>query len=255
MPCHKRASADLKMNTDMGQPANRFFDYVWRFNAMAIAAAAVLCILLGVYAVATIFHRETRPRRVTNVVNVGNNDRISEEFTLGEAAAVAGTPYVRVPLIRGQSYSPSTASYYSKFSDQNLINYLFLNTFSNESRWLFDSAAQLLISNQVLFKSLKAAADEKKVAVGIIYVVVARDSNGDNRLTDKDAVALAASDVDGTGYRTLIEGIDRLYSVQQVADDRLLVLYQKDQQTISELFGVPGMVRLQQSGVPKINVH
>jgi hypothetical protein len=53
----------------------------------------------------------------------------------------------------------------------------------------------------------------------------------------------------------LIEAIDRLYSVQQIADDRLLVLYQKNQQTISELFSIPAMVRLQQSSVPRINVH
>ena len=89
----------------------------------------------------------------------------------------------------------------------------------------------------------------------MIYSVVERDSNGDNRLTDKDAVSLATSAVDGTNYRKLIEGIERLYSVQQIADDKMLVLYQKDQTTLSELYSVPAMVRLQQSSIPKINLH
>lgn len=51
------------------------------------------------------------------------------------------------------------------------------------------------------------------------------------------------------------EGIERLYSIQQIADDKVLVLYQKNQQTISELYNVPAMVRLQQSSIPKVNLN
>jgi hypothetical protein len=243
------------METGMGRSGNGFFDYVWQFNALAIAGAAVVCILLGGYAVVTIFKQETRPRRVTNVVNVGEQEKILEEFTLGNPTAIAGTQYVRVPLYRGQSFSASGSSLYSKSSEQNVVNYLFLNFSSNESRWLFESAGQLLISSQVLSHKLKTVPDEHNAAAGIIYSVVERDSNGDNRLTDKDAISLAASAVDGTNYRKLIEGIERLYSVQQIADDKVLVLYQKDQQTISELYSVPALVKLQQSNIPKINVH
>jgi len=241
------------METDAARGTNRFFDYVWRFNALAIAAAAILCILLGVYAGVTIFKQETRSRRVTNVVNIGDKDKISEEFTLGTPSTIAGTQYVRVPLYRGQSYSG--ASYYSKSSEQNVVNYLFLNSSTNESWWLFENAGQLLISSQVLTNKLKTMPDEHNAAVAIIYTVVERDSNGDNRLTDKDAVSLAASDVDGTKYRKLIEGIERLYSVQQIADDKVLVLYLKDQKTLSELYSLPTIVRLQQSSIAKINPH
>jgi hypothetical protein len=239
----------------MGRSGNGFFYFVWQFNALAIAGAAVVCVLLGVYAVVTIFNQKTRPRRVTNVVNVGEQENISEEFTLGNPTTIAGAQYVRVPLYRGQSFSTSGSSLYSKSSEQNVVNYLFLNFSSNESRWLFENAGQLLISSQLLSNKLKTMPDEQSVTVGIVYSVVERDSNGDNRLTGNDAISLAASAVDGTNYRKLIEGIERLYSVQQIADDRLLVLYQKNQQTISELYSVPALMRLQQSSVPKINLH
>jgi hypothetical protein len=239
----------------MGRSGNSFFDYVWQFNALAIAGAAVLCIVLGIYTTARIFKQETRPRRVTNVVNVGEKENVTEEFTLGSPTIIVGTQYVRVPLYRGPSYSASGGSFYSKSSDQNVVNYLFLNTSSNESRWLFESARQLLISSQVLSKKLKTLPDEQSAAVGIVYSIVERDSNGDNRLTERDAVSLAVSAVDGTDYRKLIDGIERLYSVQQIADDKVLVLYQKNQQTISELYSVPAMVRLQQSSIPKVNLN
>jgi hypothetical protein len=232
-----------------------FFQYVWRFNALAIAVAAVVCIILGFYAAAMIFKQETRPRRVTNVVNVGEQQQILEEFTLGAPGTIAGTDYVRVPLYRGQSYSASSASYYSKNSEQNVVNYLFLNTSTNESRWLLENTGHLLMSSQVLSNKLKTSSDDQIKAVGIIYTVVEKDSNGDNRLTGKDAISLAASAVDGDNYRKLLEGIERLYSVQQIADDKVLVLYQKNQQTVSELYSVPSMVRLMQATIPKVNLN
>ncbi|MBT1510219.1 hypothetical protein KIP88_06865 [Bradyrhizobium sp. SRL28] len=228
-----------------------FFKYVWRFNALAIAGAAVVCILLGLYAAATIFKEETRSRRVTNVVNVGEKDNVSEEFALGSPTTIAGTPYVRIPLYRGQSYS---ASYYSKRSEQNAVNYLFLNISTNESRWLFERAGQLIVDSRVLFSKLKSSPDEPQTGVGVFHVVVERDSNGDNRLTEKDAVSLATSAVDGANYRKLIEGIEQLYSVQQIADDKVLVLYQKNQQTISELYSLPRMERLMQANIPKVDL-
>ena len=91
--------------------------------------------------------------------------------------------------------------------------------------------------------------------MGIFHVVIERDSNGDNRLTERDAASLAASAVDGTNYRKLIEGIEHLYSVQQITDDKVLVLYRKNQQTVSELYSVPRMERLMQANIPKVSLN
>jgi hypothetical protein len=228
---------------------NSFFRLVWRFNALAIATASIGFILLGAYAAVSILKEETRVRRVTNVVNIGDAERVAEDFSLERPDVIAGTSYVRVPLRRGQTYGGG--SYYSKRTDQ-IVNYVFLNTSTNESRWLFERAGQLILESQVLFSKLKSAPEELRQSVGIIYVVVDRDSNGDGRLTERDAQSLATSDVDGTNYRKLIEGIDQLYSVQQIADDKVLVLYQKSTQTVSELYSVPSMRRLMQGNIPKV---
>jgi hypothetical protein len=234
------------------QPSeSRFFKYVWRFNALAIAGAAISVILLSGYAGFTLFSEATRTRRVTQVVNVGQQEKVSEEFSLGSAVAIAGTPYIRLPLYRGQSYP---GSYYPKRSDQNIVNYLFLNTSTNESRWLVESAGQLIVESQILFNRVKSTPDEARTGVGVFYAVIDRDSNGDNRLSERDAVSLATGAIDGTNYRKLVENIEQLYSVQQIADDKVLVLYQKNQQTISELYSVPRMERLMQTNIPKVDL-
>jgi len=110
------------------------------------------------------------------------------------------------------------------------------------------------VESQILFNKVKSTPDEARTGVGVFYAVIDRDSNGDNRLGERDAVSLAAGAVDGTNYRKLVENIEQLYSVQQIADDKVLVLYQKNQQTFSELYSVPGMERLTQATIPKVDL-
>ena len=230
---------------------SNFFGYVWRFNALAIAIASIGVILLGSYAAVAILMEKTRVRRVTNVVNVGENEKISEEFTLERPDVIAGTPYVRVPLRRGQTYGGGS---FSSKSTVQIVNYLFLNTSTNRSRWLFERADQLILESHDVFSKLKSSPDETHRSVGMLYVVVDRDSNGDGRLSERDAQSLAASAVDGTDYRKLIEGIEQLYSVQQISDDRVLVLYQKNAQTVSELYSVPSMQPLTKANISKVGL-
>ncbi|MGJ4925750.1 hypothetical protein ACQR1I_10555 [Bradyrhizobium sp. HKCCYLS2038] len=73
-----------------------FFRYVWRFNALAIAIAALVFLVIGGYAMLRILKEETRDRRVTNVVNVSEQDKISEDLVLGRPSIIDGTPYVQI---------------------------------------------------------------------------------------------------------------------------------------------------------------
>lgn len=238
----------------MQESENRFFRYVWRFNALAIAVATTICGLLGLYAGFSIFG-ETRPSRPANFVKADVQDKVSEEYWLGTPGVTPGTSFVRIPLFRGpQSYGPSSLRLKSGGA-RSVVDLLFLNIANNESRWLFNGVGQLIVEERSLFNKLREFPDQPRTAVGVIYTVVEKDSNGDSRLTEEDAVSLATSAVDGSGYRKLIEGIDQLHSVQQVSDDKVLVLYQKGQQIISELYSVPAMAPLSQVGIPKVNLN
>lgn len=243
-------------NPDMDEPAgqseSRFFKYLWRFNALAVAAVSIILGVLGLYATVMIFKEETRPRRVTNVVNVSDKDKISEDFSLGLAVTLEGTPYVKIPLYRGQAYA---ASYYPKSSERNDVNYLFVNIVTGDSRWLFESAAQLVTDSDILYAKVRNSPGDPRVSVGIMYTLVEKDTNGDSRLTNKDAVSLAVSNVDGSQFRKLVEGVERVYFIRRIADDKVLVVYQKDQGSIFELYSVPSMIRAQQSSIPKIKLN
>ena len=248
-----------------GQDENSFFRYVWRFNALAIALVAIGAILLGSYVAISIFMDKTRVRRDVDAIRVGENVEVSEQFFLESSEVIAGASFVQVPLRRGQGYRyPGGSSYYYPKGTDQIVNHLFLNIATNESRWLFASANQLILQSQPVFSKFKDTPefsrfrdppDEPRKAVGFLYVVVDKDSNGDGRLSERDSVSLATSAVDGTGYRKLVDGIEQVYSARQVADDRVLVLYQKNQQTISELYSVPAMLPLKQANLPKVGLN
>ena len=237
----------------MTRKANRFFRNLWRFNAITLAGATVLFIVAALFFVAVLLQDQARPRQVTNVVSVGEQEAASNEFSLGSPGVISGTPYVQVSLIRGQLGGPG--SMYPRRSDRNVVNLLFLNISTNETRWLFEGAGQLIIESHSMFNRMKTSPDDTRSPVGTFYVVVDKDTDGDKRLSERDALSLAASAVDGTGYRKLIEGIEQVYAVQQVADDKALVLYLKDKQTFSQLFSLPGMQPLNQAIIPKVGLN
>jgi hypothetical protein len=130
--------------------------------------------------------------------------KYSEEFSLGSAVAIAGTPMSRVASYRGQSYP---GSYYPKRSDQNIVNYLFLNTSTNESRWLLERVVSSLWKSDPVHK-VKSTPDEARTGVGVFYALSTGNSNGDNRLSERDAVSLAAG-ASRDKLRKLVENIER----------------------------------------------
>ncbi|MCK1394231.1 hypothetical protein [Bradyrhizobium sp. 1] len=60
--------------------SDRFFRRLWRFNAFAIAGATVFFIGLILFVAASFIYDQARPRQVTNVVNVGAQEAVSNEF-------------------------------------------------------------------------------------------------------------------------------------------------------------------------------
>lgn len=239
------------MSETPGDGESRFFRYLWRFNAFAIAVASVGFIVLGVV-IAMMLFADGRSRRVTNVVNLNQTENISEVFSWGSTELIAGTSYVWGALQRGQSYGVGSLPG-SKNTIQT-VNYVFLNTSTGESRWLFESADQLIASTYVQYRRFKYEPNDSREVVSILYVVIDKDTNGDRRLTEKDVSSLMASSVDGTSSRKLIEGIEELYVVRQVADDKVLVLYLKNGQTVSEIFSVPALLPLSRANIPKVGL-
>lgn len=232
--------------------SNKVFIFLKGLYTFVISGASILFILACGFILVAIFMDKTRERHVTNVVNVGDQIKSKDVFVFGHPNTIDGTSYIRIPLYRDQSYD---MSYYSKSSSGNEVNYLFMNGENGRSEWLMQSTNYLFVSDVILFDKLKQINNESRKAVGIIYALIEKDTNGDNRLSEKDAITIGFSALDGSGYTKLIENVDRLYALNQISDNRTVVLYQKNGEEMSEIYEIPSMKKLSEFPIPKVDLE
>jgi hypothetical protein len=226
---------------------NRFFQLVWRVNALAILGVAILAAILGVIALVAIVIDQTRERSVSDLLIVNPDRPVQEEVILGYPSTVAGTPYVRVPLYREQK---SDIRYYSKSSSGNTVNELFVNSATSESGWLFEGAERLILDSVPVLQTLRSDAP---TTTAIAYTVIDKDTDANGRLTASDHVSVGYSNPQGTIYTPLLNDIEKLFSLQQVTDERLLVLYAKAGESRMATFALPTFTRLTDTALPKLN--
>ena len=72
---------------------NKFFRFVWRFNAIVIMASAVLTLASLIFVVGDEISRRI-DRQNTSIVNVDRNAEIAEELEIDTYRQVEGTPYL-----------------------------------------------------------------------------------------------------------------------------------------------------------------
>lgn len=229
---------------------NKIFKYIQRFNTLAFAGAATICIFAGIYTVINYLNYLSMKAgllQTTNIVNVGGQEKVSGAFKFGNPVPMTGSDYVRISLMRDPDHQTSS---YTEISKD--VNYLFLDISNNKSKWLLEKTDQLFVSNLYLQDSLERDSAEKVKITGILYALVEQDTDKDGRLTQKDAICLSTSRTDGSQYRRLIQGIDKLHSITQISAEKVLVIYQKNNETISALYSIPSMNLISQSAVPQI---
>ena len=225
---------------------NRFFRFLWRINALAITGVALIAAVLGAYALYSILRAETRDRNVSDLLVVNPEQPVQEEVILGRPRALAGTKMVRVPLYREQKID---VSYYSKESGSNTVNELVIDSVTGKSEWLFKDTARLIVNITETRQEINSDAPKTEA---IVYSMIERDSNSDGKLTATDKISIGYSNAEAANYVPLLDNIEKLYAVQQVADDRLMVIYVKDGESRLMTYMLPAFTTLADIAMPKL---
>lgn len=229
--------------------SHTFFKYVWRFNALAIAAACCFAIVLCIILLAMFVIKQTNDRRVMQTVNVDPEVKVQETFKLDGNITSQNTEYLQVPLIRTQEYDKI---YYSKTSDYNAVNYLYINNNNAEQHWLFPTNEQLIISTRSVLENPVSESNKKPKVVGELYTVVERDTNGNKTLSRKDEYTIGYANVGGKDYRKLIERVEDLITINQIDSSKLMILYQKQSENYYATYSLPEMKLLTEGKISKV---
>jgi hypothetical protein len=234
---------------------NRFFKFVWRFNGIIIMVVLVLA--LG--AVCFNMGKELFSARSPQVIkNVAEDPLGQEKWRLGYPQQIEGTNYIYIPLVSELEYAKPHETSFSKglhsyggsgdIYSSPTKNILFVNTVSNQMKWLFPTNNQLITEVRLLSKSQDYG---KRKIEAIMYELVQKDTNGDKKLTADDASLIAFSMPDGSRYAEVISGADRVIDVLLV-EKSVFIMFQTQGVGYSATLRLSDMSAIGRSELPKV---
>jgi hypothetical protein len=218
---------------------NRFFRYLWNFNAVVVAVSGLLVIAVLTYVVLELYDDLLRPWGTTAVVRDKPGQATGEELSFGGVSTAKGWHTLRIPL---QSRRAGPV-YGSGKSAPSTRNFLFHDLNTGGSRWLFPTHDQVIADHRPL--TVAKGGESEDFVLALYYEIVKDDTNGDGRLGTGhlgagDRIVIALTLPDGQGYKEVVGDADRVIGTQAISDDVLIVMYQSAQSAYAAKLSLPG---------------
>ncbi len=201
---------------------DRFFSLVWRANALVILAAGLAGLALVMILLVQLGRDFLEPRRVQGVVNLADEEVEAETFHFGRFESISGSEFLSAPLYTQQGYPLGSISK----SSQSSRNYLFYNPASGAAHWLLPDN-EGLVEWRSEFPPSRYKGEREPVK-GVLWQVIASDTNGDRKLTQNDLSVVFISGPSGRPLRELISGVQEVHGAHQFSSDRVSLMLLKN---------------------------
>lgn len=181
------------------------FKWVWRFNALVIAALTSLVCVLLLYEVTRDLLRE---QRAPQTVNVDPNDNIVEErLEIGSVSFNEDTGLIEFPILRPQTYNTGGyTSGNSKSTYNNTVNRGYLDPETSETRWLLEHSNGLIVD----WHQITRGDSENPTRVAMLLRWITEDTTGDRSLSTSDSGSVYMFEPNGQNLTLLASDIDEL---------------------------------------------
>jgi hypothetical protein len=227
---------------------SKTFRNIWRFNAIIIAIAGVLAIIVLSLAAILLFKENTRNHRTNEIVNLNPKTNIKEIFQLGNIEHVQGYSSVIIPLNSDQDFNLGYSGSKSSVSTRNL---LFTNLNLGTSHWLFSNNGYLISSHRLIRNS--DSYNEDKPVLCILYYIVKSDTNGDMKLTESDDLTIAISKPDGTNYQEILSDVKDVLGYEVLGQETIAILFARNQKSYIQYVNIADLKTTKQIELPKLN--
>lgn len=200
---------------------NKILNFIQKANIIILFIVGILSFLILCVILYFFINEKISTRHINNVVNIENKN-VKENFTYQNSINIKKTPYLMLPLSLTQKYRHA---YYSKSTENSVKNYLFIDVDTGYNFWLLPTNKYLILDYDFVY-------DDKKEIKAIIYKIIKKDTNKDNRLTCNDKITLSISKVDGSDYKELAQDVNE-YLGYKLVKDKLVILYAKTKASYS----------------------
>lgn len=234
--------------------AQPFFRNLWRFNALIIAAVALMALAYGVLIGLFLVRDFVRPRHVASIAPAGTTEHHEKAASQREAPNLSvqnfhpinGHDVMWAPLYSRDTLS---ATYYSKEAT-NTRDYLFYEMATGQFRRLIDRDYALASSITFLTKSTNPSklnaipGLSSQTTLALLVTYIDKDTNGDGRISTQDRKTVAMAGPTGLGLRIIASDVTEFLGSNIDADGNAVVILSKS----------PGTVRALKVALPDLTV-
>lgn len=225
---------------------SKLFKTLWRFNALIIAVAGVMGVIVLLFVLYMLYQDATRTRHHNEIVNIDPKAEIEERFRMGDIDKINGSDSVIIPLYSDQNFSLE----YSGKSTVSTRNLLFTHLNNETSHWLFPNNKFLLAEHRLLNES--GSWNKEQPVRAILISLVKQDTNEDQRLTESDRLTLALTTPEGKQYTEVLDGIDTILGYELIGQEKLVILYNRDGVGRIAYIALDGFKVLKETALPKV---
>lgn len=201
---------------------NAFDKILWRTNGVLILLAAFAILFAAVASLLDLGFRVSRQAGPAGAVRVNEETQREERLQLGRFTRLEGLEWHTAPLHAAPEDVRGYLKSYKSYSSGPVRNRVFFHP-ERGAHWLFPGNTRNILEMREIYDDPNASGEH--TVTGLLLVVIEADTNGDGEKTADDDQSLWAANADGTGARSVMEGIDDVMNIVQHGPDATLVFY------------------------------
>lgn len=209
---------------------NRFFRYIWRFNALVVACIGLAAAWTVAGGLLNPFRPEPPPKGGFAPVPRGAEqgftyrlDGHGQHRLVGQEELIALNRWKGSPETYGLKHM-EVRQYSSTFVTTNSVNLLAVDQKTAHSHWVFAGYNRAIIADDAVYDTVPVnPAQTPAQASALVITVVDADTDKDGELTDKDKQSLYVYRP-GMPAATRLLAANLILSTGQAGNDRYLVV-------------------------------
>ncbi len=230
----------------------KIFKWVWNINGAMILGMTFF--VVGEMLVNNFFIEEAYTEEI-ETLDLAEDLQGIENWNLGYPQAISGSDFYYLPLesdnkeVKIEQKISGLYGIVDDYYTTRSKNVIFINNKSNESHWLFDSVEQIIVNMLTLDARL---ADQPLITKAIYYEVLNSDSNSDGIVDTNDKLTFSLTKNDGSNYKEIISGYNRIIKADLNASNNLFVLYVNNNEVFSMIIELENFSIISQTQLPKV---
>lgn len=232
--------------------SDKFFRWVWNFNGLALSVGLISILLFIAYQIKIEIFKDKHIERPS--LNLAEDVQNDENWSLGYPERITGTSFYFIPLESDKltiEKKDNKLHYFSGGSHSRIRwkNVVFINSTSNEAKWLFKSTEQIIVD---ISPQTKGEFNVQGVARVISYEVINNDTNKDGKLSYADKRSYALSKIDGSGYTEIVSGYNQIIKSALNPEGNLFVVYITNNEVHSMVVDINTFTVVSKKIMPKV---